>query len=710
MKKLSLLLLIMLAFSISITAKNANPALKKTVTLANGEKVELRLVGNKFMHYWVADDGRTFIKTNNEYVVTDKQKLFQKGMQQQLKSRKLKKSTNKVNFGEETNYIGDKKGLVIMVNFTDVKFKASNNKARYERILNEKGYTSTEGHKGSVNDYFKAQSNDKFNLTFDVAGPYNLKNKQSYYGGNDANGDDKAAEKMIEEAVEMASKDVNFADYDWNDDKEVDQVFVLFAGQGEADSGEEDTVWPHELGLSGTDIGAKIYNGITVDTYACGNELNYMNQIDGIGTFCHEFSHCLGYPDLYDIEYSGNFGMQNFDIMHNGDYNEEGYVPAGYSAYEKKTAGWIKYVELSDKDTTITNLQPTAKGGDAFVIYNPAHKDEYYIIENRQQEGWDKGIPASGLMIMHVDFDKTIWENNLVNTTVNNKYNDHQRMTIFHADNDDDNKYYTYGEYSKTTTEKDLYPISTNNSLTASSKPAAKLYNTNTDGTKFMRCRILNIVKNTDGTINFDYAAPSSEGGGNPTNPEGAAFYESFDKCEGKGGNDDSFSGTDLAKGNFIADNDGWTADSKYGAKQCAKFGTSSKQGTATTPSFTLENGKKYILSFKVAPWGTDATALTLECTGGTLAETSFNMTANQWTEFTTTITGDGTSTITFKPKKRMFLDEVIVKEETSTGIDNLVNDGTKIIDNNIYNLAGQKVGVDYKGIVIKNGRKYLVK
>ena len=42
-------------------------------------------------------------------------------------------------------------------------------------------------------------------------------------------------------------------------------------------------------------------DGVTVDTYACGSELMGISgkTLDGIGTMCHEYSHCLGLPDFY---------------------------------------------------------------------------------------------------------------------------------------------------------------------------------------------------------------------------------------------------------------------------------------------------------------------------------------------------------------------------------------------------------------------------
>lgn len=74
-------------------------------------------------------------------------------------------------------------------------------------------------------------------------------------------------------------------------------------------------------------------DGVKINSYACSAELSNTG-IDGIGTICHEFSHCLGYPDLYDTDYTGNFGMSSFDLMDYGGYNGDGFCPAGYTAYE----------------------------------------------------------------------------------------------------------------------------------------------------------------------------------------------------------------------------------------------------------------------------------------------------------------------------------------------------------------------------------------
>ena len=262
--------------------------------------------------------------------------------------------------------------------FKDKSFKAANNLDKYKDIMNMENYT-VGSFKGSVSDYFKAQSKNKdgesqFELTFDVVGPYTSAKNLSYYGSNNSNGDDKHPDELIVEAVTAADAEVDFNDYDWDGDGEVDQVFVLYAGNGEADGGAASTIWPHmwELGFTGKSL---TLDGVLINTYACSNETKTSGSIEGIGCFCHEFSHCLGFPDFYDTSYSGWYGMGDYDLMCGGSYNGGTFCPAGYNAYEKWMAGWLEPIELTT-DQKIENLTPISDAGDAYIIRNSGHSDE----------------------------------------------------------------------------------------------------------------------------------------------------------------------------------------------------------------------------------------------------------------------------------------------------------------------------------------------
>lgn len=516
-------------FVLGLSCAHAVPAkkgVKRTIKLADGTSVVAELKGDEFASYWLADDGKCYVQDidSRTFKITDKAQVVNRGLAKRQKAndgrikRFAKRGPKREITGAFSHFTGTKKGLIILVNFKDVKFGRTHTRTMFDNIANKKGFTNSLGFKGSVKDYFLAQSNGQFELDFDVVGPYTLSQNMAYYGAHTKDGDvDAKAGHMVLEACQMADKDVNYKDYDWDGDGEVDQVFVIYAGFGEADGGSEDTIWPHESMLSASTVGKRYEtkDGVNVNTYACGNENTYdmlgRSRINGIGTICHEFSHCLGYPDLYDTNYGGNFGMGSFDLMCSGSYNGESFCPPNYSAYEKWIAGWITPTVL-DKPASVKDMQAQdVQYGQAFVVYNDNNKNEYYLIENRQQNVgiWDKQLPASGMMITHVDYDENIWERNNVNTIVNysSQYgpeyayldNDHQRLTIFHADNEDGS--------SADSQAGDLYPFNGNNSLTDTSSPAATIY----QGGSTMGKPITNITQNEDGSIDFDFMGGSND-------------------------------------------------------------------------------------------------------------------------------------------------------------------------------------------------------
>ena len=528
--------LLMLASLLGFVALSAQavPAKKgvwRMVTLADGTQKRVELRGDEFCSYWVDAEGVSYNldSESKRYVRVDANALQLRASQLRAKANqdriermaKARRMATKKSLGQTNgSYFGKKKGLIILVQYKDKNFKFGHNKKMYNRIANETGYANSLGFVGSVKDYFLAQSNGQFELDFDVVGPYTLNHEYAYYGAPSGNSHDVRPCDMVYDACRLADPDVNFADYDWDGDGYVEQVYVLFAGLGQAAGGDENTIWPHEYKLQEGNNGSYVSkdNNVVVNTYACGPELTlqytpvaYRERVDGIGTLCHEFSHCLGYPDLYDTGNGGNFGMGEFDLMDAGSYNGESFCPPNYSAYEKWFAGWITPTVL-DKPASVKGMQAQdVKYGQAFVVYNDNNKNEYYLIENRQQNVgiWDKQLPASGMMITHVDYDENIWKRNNVNTIVNysNQYgpeyayldNDHQRLTIFHADNEEGS--------SADSQAGDLYPFNGNNSLTDTSSPAAIIY----QGGSTMGKPITNITQNEDGSIDFDFMGGSND-------------------------------------------------------------------------------------------------------------------------------------------------------------------------------------------------------
>lgn len=706
MKQRIFILNALLCLVLSVWAVPAKRGVWCTLSLVDGTEVKAQLVGDEFLHYYVSEDGTKYVQDEatglyrkmTDEVTAQRRAAVRRAQAQGRQKRMLRKA-------QASNvFQGTKKGLVILAEFTNSKFKSGHDLALYRRIANEVNY-SDNNFRGSIKDYFKAQSHGQFELDFDVAGICQLQHPYAYYGKNNSQKEDVKPGEMVAEACLWAHEHgINFSKYDWNGDGEVDQVFVLYAGHGEASYKDANTIWPHMYYLSASDYGKPLsLDGVTVDTYACSSELNGDGNLDGIGTFCHEFSHCMGFPDLYDTSYAGWFGMGDFDLMCSGSYNGDSKCPAGYSAYEKAECGWLTLKDMTDveKETSIAGVQPMSADGDAYVIKNKGHEDEYYILENRQKTGWDSYLPASGLMITHVDYDADIWGWNMPNTSGkyedangNTKTNDHQRLTIFRAGKSTDE----YGDAS------DLYPYGSNNSLTKTSSPASTLYNTNSDGSKYMHVAITDIAIAADGTASFTLSKEEHQGGDVPVTPSGSTMlYESFDKCTGTGGNDGIWGGRSIGAGTPTYDNKGWTSTQGkvYASFACVRVGTSSVNGDITTPSFTV-NGKA-VLSFKAGAWNTsgDGTTLNLSVSNGTISPSSVTMKKGEWTDYNVTITANGNVKTTFKASKlRFFLDEVKVTDASTSGIQEIsASRSSSIVA--YYTLGGVQVTVPSSGIYL---------
>ena len=489
----------------------AVPAYRKPfqAMLDNGRPVTVCVVGDEFFHCYVDEDGNELARLADGLFSRMQSPWLSAARRAQGQQRRTLAYERRMHRAETARragtYKGSKRGLVILVSYTDVQMQEKHTREVFDAMFNKDGYDDN-GHIGSVRDYFKAQSYDQFEINFDVVGPYTLEHEMKYYGENNSRGDDKRVGEMIAEAVKLADKDVNYNNYDWDDDGEVDQVFVVYAGFGEASDPEhlKDCIWPMEWWLNSSDYGRTLrMDGVEVNQFACSGELHGAKgtQLGGIGTACHEFSHCLGLPDFYDTSGGTNFGLDAWSVMdigcYNGTYDSQGYtfanIPSGYTSYERMVCGWLEPEELAD-GKTIKNMKALTDAPQAYIIYNDAYRNEYYLLENRQQKSWDTALGGHGMLVIHVDYLASAWQDNVVNNTKN-----HQRCTIIPADNN----------FKKTenTTPKELagdpYPgTSRNTSLTDTSRPAATLYNEARDGRKFMG-KPIEEIKETSGLISF---------------------------------------------------------------------------------------------------------------------------------------------------------------------------------------------------------------
>lgn len=340
---------------------------------------------------------------------------------------------------------GEVHSLVILVQFADTKFSTVGSDAHqfFNSMLNEPGFTYSNGANGSARDFYVNSSNGKFQPQFDVIGPVTLPKKYSYYGANKGSSTDNpvALEEFVREACTLADPLVDFSQYDHNQDGFIDNIYFFYAGKGEADSGDGNAIWPHsayyadiakEAGV--TQKSLKL-DGIEVGNYTCSNEINgtiITPQPAGIGTFVHEFGHVLGLADHYDI-YNGmaTFTPGSFDTMDRASYNNNGNTPAAFSAYERACLGWLDLTVLKNGVDTLNVLPDLNDSNKAYMVpVGGTNDQEYFIMENRQQKGWDAFIPGHGMLLWHIDYDAKAWEKNELNIT-----GTHQRVDIVEADN-----------------------------------------------------------------------------------------------------------------------------------------------------------------------------------------------------------------------------------------------------------------------------------
>lgn len=704
MKRILLSISAVLA-AIAIQAMPVKPGICRNITLADGTVVKAELVGDEHLTYWRTADGACYRQTPSAGVFSKVELsalqseydavVAQKAAREKaiLESARTSMPVKKV---EGSKFQGKKKCLVILANFADTKFKPEHTLDLYKQIINGENYSDeTLGFKGSVRDYFKAQSGGQFEIDFDVVGPVDLPKGYAGYGKNDASGRDQAAlvYPMVEDAVNLAKDQVtDWKQYDWDGDGLVEEVFVLYAGHGQAKYPQDpDLVWPHKSAIDPMTVA----DGVKVSVYACSSELGATEAIDGIGAFCHEFSHCMGLKDHYDINGRG-YGTGFWDIMCFGCYNGNTFLPAEYNSYEKMFCGWKEPIVLNAEPQKIEGMKALAAGGDTYIFYNDGNENEYYMLENRQKTGWDAALPGEGLIVLHVDYSKGAWEDNQVN------YNAaRQRMTVIPADN-------TLGSTDEDKAG-DAWPYQGNNSLTNYSRPACTVYNANTDGTGYMNKYLLNITQNADGTISFEYTTKSAT---KQDKPEGALLYETFDNCSGIGGNDGIWDGDNVGLADFFPDNDGWSGTPKTGANKCALLGNATRKANAVTPSFKIS--EPVVISFLAAPYtGSSDNKLILAANYGcdaVLDVTEFTLVPGQWTEVKANVTGSGDAAIRFKTNdKGVFIDNVCVIPVSLAGISSATADQSPK-NGEIYSIDGRYMGKSVSdlrpGIYVMNGKK----
>jgi M6 family metalloprotease-like protein len=333
------------------------------------------------------------------------------------------------------------RGLIILINYTDKKFSMNEPNSFYDDMVNTHDYTGyTQNNRpvrmtGSVRDYFYDNSNHIFDPHFDIVGPIDVPYSCRYPQGSDH------ADVVFNAALAAVDGDIDFNDYDTDGDGYVDMVFFLVAGFSANYGGNDGNyLWPHMYYL----YWSPSLDGVNFGLYACSTEIagweNYYSSINGIGTFCHEFGHVLGLPDLYDTDYEGSGGESRnpgeWSIMAGGSGNNYGRNPVGYSLYERYALGFMTPTVIDTVGEY--QLQPIDESNTGFRLNTP-NRDEFFLIENRQPGKWDQFLPGHGMMVARVDSSNVnVWWQNTVNCNPNHMYYELLRANYRGQDSDSD--------------------------------------------------------------------------------------------------------------------------------------------------------------------------------------------------------------------------------------------------------------------------------
>lgn len=465
----------------------AVPALKVRlmVTLDDGRQVMVTARGNEELDFWITDDGEVVVWQDSVYHGTGLSTMEYIDALPSLPQKVRKKVGSMATALIKPE--GAKKIPVILVAFKDIPFTVASTDKRvqnfYETFFNGTGIYASTGNWGSVREYFIEQSQGKFLPEFTIIGPVTLDNNYTYYG-EDVSYRDKNYGEFVRESFTKAQALVeDWTQFDNNSDGKVDMCVILFAGLGQNYTnsyGDKNTIWPQEVPTS-YNINGIVYSGCSssceLRPTAASDGVITSTQPDGVGVIIHEISHAIGLPDLYDYNYV-NFGMDYWSLMDYGMYTRSSKVPVGYTAYEREFVGWQQTETITGPCTL--HLYCFDQGGKGYKLVNDANPNEYYILDNRQAMGWDWGMCSNrghGMLVMHVDYNPSIWTANKVNTDIKG-YHEHQSLTIIPANNTlMGSNNVTSRDVWQTSLQGNPFPgITDNHELTDETTPASMVY------------------------------------------------------------------------------------------------------------------------------------------------------------------------------------------------------------------------------------------
>lgn len=448
-------------FAGGVWSASALPAYPKPVvfTQSDGTQITIRIVGDEFYHYVVSDEGYTLtggadgdyyyatlaadgtlaptrVKARPTSMLTRSEVAEIASLQRGVKPVRMAAPMGQLTrmYGRKSvpapsavsgmpaapgrmatasaPTSGQVQSLIILVETSDKSFSIANPQQAFSDLLNQKGY-SQNGATGSAWDYYNDNSNGRFDPNFVVVGPYKVSNTAAYYAGNSGM---QNVPDLVVEACRLADADgLDFTQFA-NEDGTIRDVFVFFAGYNQAE-GVPDVIWPHRWAVWAKPQYSNVkLDGMKLDWYACTSELQGTNGVTmaGIGPFCHEFGHVLGWPDFYDTDYDESGGrskaLENYSLMCSGNYNNDAHTPPALTLLERWMVGWAE-PELLTEPGDLT-LAPVWE--DKGYLIPTETTNDYFLVEARAMGDfkWDNYISdyngtvdgSKGLLVMHIDY------------------------------------------------------------------------------------------------------------------------------------------------------------------------------------------------------------------------------------------------------------------------------------------------------------------
>jgi len=597
----------------------ALPGVWRTLTLTDGSTVRAQLWGDEYGSAYVDADGAFYAAAAGGFERIDRPTLqTRRRANMDAQGRPTRMATKA--YGAPTWYglgvygqsgkgiqsVGAYSIPVILVEFSDKTFQDFTTVELMERYFNEENFStpllSDKGiaMPGSVRDYFVAQSGGLYAPTFDVVGKVKLSKSYTYYGAKTDTQNDAHVLELPRDAVAAAVEQLgtNFAQYALADNA-VPLVAIIYAGEGQASGGDDDTVWPCQYFCEETMSDTYFHAWFVGNEYAKGNIIRADLSADtpvltGIGTFCHEFGHALGLPDFYctDGSYDDVSAFGFWSVMNTGCWEGMGYAPVGYLAYERNVLGWLELPEIAvDEAAHIDFSTFGGEGACAWLLRHPSDERQFYILERREPGTWYPENYGSGLLATRFAYDASVW-----GMAAPNNDRDALRACAVSADGGAISLYAASpahllgGDVSLCAT----WPFADGNNLSVG------LFNIEKDGADVVpAARIL--------------------------------LNENFGGCVGKQHKANYVAAADMVSTKFVPDCEGWQAKTTTGGWHCAVVGKHGRASSATSPAFALNGAAATVWLVAASSSDTKSVGLTLAADGAALDIDSVSLGASGW-------------------------------------------------------------------------------